>query len=89
MQPAPPVPTHVDNNMVLSVVALFFFWPVAIPAVMNAVKVNGLLAKGDHVGAQDAALRARTFATVALVIGLVFWTVFCGVTGCGPLGRDG
>jgi hypothetical protein len=89
MQPVPPVPEHIDNNMVMSVVALFFFWPVAIPAVVNAVKVNGLLAKGDHLGAQDAAFRARRFATAALAIGVVFWAVFCGVTGCGPLGRNG
>jgi uncharacterized membrane protein len=86
MQPAPSAPAHIDNNMVLSVVALFFFWPVAIPAVMNAVKVNGLVAKGDHDAALDAALQARRFATAAVAIGLVFWTVFCGVTGCGPLG---
>jgi uncharacterized membrane protein len=89
MQPAPPVPTHVDNNMVLSVVALFLFWPIAIPAVMNAVKVNRLVAKGDQPGAQEAALRARKFATVAVAAGLVFWVAFCGVTGCGPLGSTG
>ncbi|HEV7825883.1 MAG TPA: CD225/dispanin family protein [Mycobacteriales bacterium] len=82
MQPAP---VHVENNMVLSVVSLFFFWPVAIPAVMNAVKVNGLAAQGDHPGAQAAADAARRFATVAIVAGLVFWSVFCGVTGCGPI----
>jgi hypothetical protein len=81
-----PSQVHIDNNMVLSIVALFFFWPVAIPAVLNAARVNGLLAQGDSVGAQAAADQARRFATIAMVLGLVFWTVFCGVTGCGPLG---
>jgi hypothetical protein len=86
MQPAPSAPAHIDNNLVLSVVAIFFFWPVAIPALMNAVKVNGLAAKGEFAAAEGAALQARRFATAALAIGLVFWTLFCGVTGCGPLG---
>jgi uncharacterized membrane protein len=87
MQPAPHGPGHVDNNMVLSIVALFFFWPIAIPAVAAAAKVNGLAARGDHAGAQAAADRARRFATVALALGLVFWSIFCGVTGCGELGN--
>jgi uncharacterized membrane protein len=80
-----PTPAHVENNMVLSVVSLFFFWPVAIPAVMNAVKVNGLAAQGDHEGARTAADTARRFATIAILAGLVFWGVFCAVTGCGPI----
>jgi uncharacterized membrane protein len=81
-----PAPAHVENNMVMAVVSLFFFWPVAIPAVMNAVKVNGLAAQGDQPAAQAAADSARRFATIAIMVGVVFWTVFCGVTGCGPVG---
>ena len=81
-----PSQAHIDNNMVLSIVALFFFWPVAVPAVLNATRVNGLLAQGDALGAQAAADQARKFATIGIVLGLVFWSVFCGVTGCGALG---
>jgi hypothetical protein len=82
MQPAP---ANVDNNMVLAVTSLFFFWPTGIPAVLSAVKVNGLAAQGDPSAARAASDTARRFATISIVAGMVFWAVFCGVTGCGPL----
>jgi hypothetical protein len=89
MQPAPQATGHVDNNMVLAVVALFLFWPTAIAAVANATKVDGLAAQGDQQGAAFAAFQARKFALVSIVLGVAFWAVFCGVTGCGPVAGSG
>ena len=41
-------PQQVDNNMTMSIVSIFLFWPLAIPAIINASKVNPLLAAGRH-----------------------------------------
>jgi hypothetical protein len=93
MQPSPRATARVDpaghvaNNMVLAVVALFLFWPTAIGAIANATKVNGLAAQGDGEGAALAAFQARRFAMISFVLGAVFWTMFFGVTGCGPVAR--
>lgn len=47
----PSQPPQIDNNMTMSIVAIFLFWPLAIPAIINAAKVNPLLQQGDYVGA--------------------------------------
>ena len=44
-------PQQIDNNMTMSIVSIFLFWPLAIPAIINASKVNGLVAAGDIAGA--------------------------------------
>jgi hypothetical protein len=81
MQPGQSVPVDVANNMTLAVLALFFFWPTAIPALVNASKVNGLAAQGDHAAARAAADRARRFSQLSIALGLVCWAVICGLTG--------
>ena len=40
-------PQQVDNNMTMSIVLIFLFWPLAIPAIINASKVAPLLQQGD------------------------------------------
>ena len=49
----------VDNNMTMSIVSLFLFWPLAIPALINASKVNPALQAGDFAGAQQAAAESK------------------------------
>ena len=39
----PGQPPAVDNNMTMSIVSIFLFWPLAIPAIISASKVNPLL----------------------------------------------
>ncbi|WP_213452808.1 CD225/dispanin family protein [Rhizomonospora bruguierae] len=78
MQPGSPPP--VDNNMTMSIVSIFLFWPLAIPAIINASKVNPLLQQGDYAGAQQAATESRKWSKLALIIGLVWyglWIVCC------------
>ena len=50
-QPQQPI----DNNMTMSIVSIFLFWPLAIPAIINASKVNPALQVGDFATAQTAA----------------------------------
>ena len=76
----PPQPAPVDNNMTMSIVAIFLFWPLAIPAIMSASKVNPLLQQGDYAGAQAAAADSKKWSKLALIIGLIGWAV--GIVCC-------
>ena len=79
MQPPPPPPgatpqgpQNIDNNMTMSIVSLFLFWPLAIPALINATKVNPALQAGDYATAQHHANESRKWSKLALIIGLVW-----------------
>jgi len=75
MQPGygqPAYAPQINNNMTLSIVSVFLFWPLAIPAIINAAKVNPLIAQGDFAGAQYAADQAKKFAKLGIIIGAVW-----------------
>ncbi|HZN18281.1 MAG TPA: CD225/dispanin family protein [Micromonosporaceae bacterium] len=71
----PQQPPQVDNNMTMSIVAIFFFWPLAIPAIINASKVTPLLQQGNYAGAQQAAAESKRWSKLALIIGIVLWVL--------------
>ncbi|MCM0674744.1 CD225/dispanin family protein [Micromonospora phytophila] len=77
MQPGyqPHQPPPVDNNMTMSIVSIFLFWPLAIPAIINASKVNPLLQQGDYAGAQAAAAESKKWSKWALIVGIVVWVL--------------
>jgi hypothetical protein len=77
MQPGYPSqpPQQVDNNMTMSIVAIFLFWPLAIPALIGASKVNPLLQQGNYAGAQAAAAESKKWSKLALIVGLVSWGI--------------
>ena len=76
MQPGyPGQPPQINNNMTMSIVSLFLFWPLAIPALINASKVNTLLQQGDYASAQAAAEQSRKWSKLAIIIGLVWYVV--------------
>jgi len=66
---------QIDNNMTMSIVSIFLFWPLAIPAIINASKVNTLLQQGDYAGAQAAAAESKKWSKLALIIGLIGWAI--------------
>ncbi|PZG16885.1 hypothetical protein C1I95_16645 [Micromonospora craterilacus] len=74
MQPGypPQPPQQIDNNMTMSIVAIFLFWPLAIPAIINASKVNPLLQQGDYAGAQAAAAESKKWSKWALIVGIAW-----------------
>jgi hypothetical protein len=76
-QPGQP---QIDNNMTMSIVSIFLFWPLAIPAIMSASKVNPLLQQGDYAGAQAAAADSKKWSKLALIIGLIAWGI--GIVCC-------
>lgn len=75
---APPI----NNNLTISIISVFLFWPLAIPAIINATKVGTLQAQGDLAGAQHAADQAKKFAKLGIIIGGVLLglsiLLFCG-----------
>ncbi|MDW5324497.1 CD225/dispanin family protein [Plantactinospora sp. KLBMP9567] len=77
MQPGYPShpPQQINNNMTMSIVAIFLFWPLAIPAIINASKVNPLLQQGNFAEAQAAAAESRKWSKLALIIGICIWAV--------------
>jgi hypothetical protein len=68
-------PPQIDNNMTMSIVSIFLFWPLAIPAIINASKVNPLLQQGDYAGAQAAQAESKKFSKWALIVGLILWGI--------------
>lgn len=67
--------TNIPNNLVLAILSIFCCWPVAIFAILQAVKVNNLVAQGKYGEAQEAGAKAKKFAIIALVLGLILWGI--------------
>lgn len=90
MQPGYPhqPPQQIDNNMTMSIVAIFLFWPLAIPAIINASKVNPLVQQGNYAAAQAAAAESKKWSKWALIVGLALyavWLICCLLGGVGSL----
>ena len=51
-------------------VTLFCCWPFGIPAIVNASKVEGRFASGDHEGARQASAEAKKWMNYSLWSGL-------------------
>jgi interferon-induced transmembrane protein len=85
MQPGyqSPPPQQINNNMTMSIVAIFLFWPLAIPAIINASKVNPLLQQGNYAEAQRAADESKKWSKWALIVGIAWYVI---VIACCALG---
>ena len=67
----PPANVNVPNYLVLAILSVFCCWPLAIAAIINASKVNGLVAAGNIAGATEASGKAKKFAMIAIIVGIV------------------
>ena len=69
-QQAPPI--NGTPYLVWSIlVTIFCLWPLGIPAIVYAAKINKLVMMGDFFGAQDAAKKAKLFTILSACIGFV------------------
>jgi hypothetical protein len=82
VEPTPAPPRAAANHLGRAIVGIVLFWPLGIPAVANAIKVDPLSASGDHAGAARAAEAARVWSLRATIVGVV-WLALSGV--CVPL----
>jgi hypothetical protein len=95
--PPPPAPgynapaaggTPPPNYLVLAIVSLLCCWPVGIPAVVFAARVNGKYAQGDVAGANEDSAKAKKFAIIALVLGIVGSILYGILIAAGVLNAD-
>ncbi|OLB79834.1 MAG: hypothetical protein AUI14_09115 [Actinobacteria bacterium 13_2_20CM_2_71_6] len=66
-------PPQMENNMTMSIVSIFLFWPTAIPAIINASKVNPALQAGDYATAQQALADSKKWSKISLIVGLCWY----------------
>jgi hypothetical protein len=59
--------------MTRAIVAFLFFPPLAVPALVYALKVNRLLEQDDPAGAQTAAAESKKWSKLAIIIGTFMW----------------
>jgi curved DNA-binding protein CbpA len=72
-----PVPVRVADNMTMAVIALFVFFPLAIPAVVYASRARDAIRAGNHEAAGVAARHSRFFSRAAFVVGSAVLGVLC------------
>ena len=56
---AQPGQPQIDNNMTMSIVSIFLFWPTGIPAIINATKVDPAWQMGNAPMAQEYSNKAK------------------------------
>lgn len=79
-QPVRPTPNksvvRPDSHMTKAIVGMFFFWPLAIAALVNATKVESLWNQGATTEALVASRRADSFGTWSIVLGVIIPIVY-------------
>ncbi|GAA1071284.1 CD225/dispanin family protein [Nocardiopsis metallicus] len=63
--------TPPDNGLTWAIVSVFCCWPFAIPAIINAAKVNDLWNRGDQAGALEAQAQAKKWTKIAFILGSI------------------
>ena len=66
----------VPNYLVPAIISIFCCWPLAIPAIIFATRVNSSVAAGNMTGAQEASAQAKKFMKLAFIIGSICWVLF-------------
>ena len=72
-----PVPVRIADNMTMAVIAMFVFFPLAIPAVVYASRARDAVRAGNHEAAGVAARHSRFFSRAAFLVGSAVLSVFC------------
>src|SRR6266542_825450 len=75
----------IPNYMLPAIISLCC-WPLAVPAIIFATQVNKKVVAGDIGGAQDASKKAKMFAYVGIIAGLVWWIAFILLMSFGVIG---
>ncbi|SDP44865.1 Interferon-induced transmembrane protein [Pedococcus dokdonensis] len=87
--PPPPAPgynqptaggTPPPNYLVWAILStIFCCLPLGIASIVFAAQVNGKYASGDVAGAQDSSAKAKRFAIIAAVVGVVVNAIYFAV----------
>jgi Interferon-induced transmembrane protein len=65
----------VPNYLVPAIISVFCCWPLAIPAIIFATRVNSSLAAGDTAAAQEASTQAKKYMKLAFIVGSICWVL--------------
>ncbi|MFD0486653.1 CD225/dispanin family protein [Saccharopolyspora spinosporotrichia] len=105
-QPPYPVPPHgmpgygpvpIVNNLGWAIGGLLTCWPFGIPALIKALEVNTLWARGLYQQAEFSAAEAKKWGKIGVIVGagllgayllfiIVYFVVIIGVIGVGVSG---
>ncbi|MCX6878689.1 MAG: CD225/dispanin family protein [Verrucomicrobia bacterium] len=78
------IPNYLWQSIVVTILCC---WPLGIPAIVYAAKVDGLKARGDITGAMAASASAKTWCWVALGLGLGVLMIYALAVGVGIASR--
>lgn len=84
-----PIPNYLWQSIVVTIVCC---WPLGIPAIIFAAKVDGLVAKGDTAGALEASKKAKKWCLITLCAGLLvigIWVAFVALGAAGAIAAPG
>lgn len=71
-QPQQPLEPKPSNYLAISIITtILCCWPLGIPAIINASKVNKLWDSGDYAGAQDASNKAKKWTIISAILGFI------------------
>lgn len=73
----PPKP---NNHLIISIICALICQPLGIIAIVMAVMCDSAYNRGDYQEAEKKAKTAKTLATVGLILGLVFWVFYIGIS---------
>ena len=73
--PAGGASAPIPNYLVPSIIAIFCCWPLAIPAIIFATRVNSSAAAGNIAEAQENSAKAKKFMKLAFIIGSIGWVL--------------
>lgn len=65
----------VKNHLVWAIVSIFLCAPIAIPAVLYAVKANMELAQNNIAAAEEAAAKAKKWCVAATIVFAVYFVL--------------
>jgi hypothetical protein len=70
---AAPIPNYLWQSIVVTILCC---WPLGIPAIVYAAKVDSLKARGDIAGAMAASASAKTWCWVTFGVGLAVVLIY-------------
>jgi hypothetical protein len=74
--PAAPGGVKPNNYLAWSIVSIFLFWPLGIPAIINATKVDPAWQMGNAAMAQEHSNKAKMFSMIATIIGAIGFVIY-------------
>jgi len=70
---ATPMP---PSHLAMAIMAVIVFWPVGLPAIINAAKVDRFLFTGNFAAADKASTKAAKFSKIAFGVAIGLFVLY-------------